>query len=284
MRCHTSVIVSLVVIAGFVTQARAAGTLVATADNRSGTIQAYINHGGDPIQDGYNIVPGENEFLPINFNSTVSDPDGSNTATAMLHSQSSYVGFNSVDHSFTSLSVNSTSSATLHIVNAPDGNSHAQDYVSMGIHVQGLTGAQRVYVRLSGTVAASGGGTASVQFTGPGVSVTFGPGPYNQVLTLRNGDYIFLGQSTIQYSHSGPVSDSGTASFTASLVRTTAGDLNCDGVVNFADINPFVLALQGFNAYHAQFPNCNFLNADINGDGSVNFADINPFVAMLQAS
>ena len=59
------------------------------------------------------------------------------------------------------------------------------------------------------------------------------------------------------------------------------GDLNCDGNVNFADINPFVLALTGQAAYQAAFPGCNWLNADCNGDGQVNFADINPFVACL---
>ena len=59
------------------------------------------------------------------------------------------------------------------------------------------------------------------------------------------------------------------------------GDMNCDGTVNFADINPFVLALSGQAAYQAQFPNCRWLNADCNGDGTVSFADINPFVALL---
>jgi subtilisin family serine protease len=59
------------------------------------------------------------------------------------------------------------------------------------------------------------------------------------------------------------------------------GDLNCDGVVGFKDINPFVLALSDPVAYQAAFPNCNILNGDINGDGQVNFRDINPFVALL---
>ena len=59
------------------------------------------------------------------------------------------------------------------------------------------------------------------------------------------------------------------------------GDMNCDGVVNFNDINPFVLALTGQAAYNVQYPNCNWLNADCNADGSVNFADIDPFVALL---
>jgi hypothetical protein len=59
------------------------------------------------------------------------------------------------------------------------------------------------------------------------------------------------------------------------------GDMNCDGSVNFGDINPYVLAIQGESEYEAQYPGCNWYNADINGDTYVDFADINPFVALL---
>jgi len=59
------------------------------------------------------------------------------------------------------------------------------------------------------------------------------------------------------------------------------GDMNCDQHVNFADIDPFVLALGGEAGYLAQFPDCRWLNADCNGDGAVDFADIDPFVALL---
>jgi hypothetical protein len=59
------------------------------------------------------------------------------------------------------------------------------------------------------------------------------------------------------------------------------GDLNCDGHVSYADINPFVLALSNAANYHATFPDCNILNADINADGVVSYADINPFVTLL---
>ena len=62
------------------------------------------------------------------------------------------------------------------------------------------------------------------------------------------------------------------------------GDLNCDGVVNFGDINPFVLALSSPAGYEAAYPGCNVMLADCNGDGYVNFADINPFVALLAGS
>lgn|GEM_PF-3868735 len=61
----------------------------------------------------------------------------------------------------------------------------------------------------------------------------------------------------------------------------TPGDLNCDGAVNFDDIDPFTLALGNKPGYEAQYPNCNWRLADINGDFRVNFNDVNLFVAAL---
>jgi hypothetical protein len=59
------------------------------------------------------------------------------------------------------------------------------------------------------------------------------------------------------------------------------GDLNCDGVVDFADINPFVLIITDPDAWQAAYPDCPLLNGDLNRNGSVGFEDINPFVALL---
>ncbi len=59
------------------------------------------------------------------------------------------------------------------------------------------------------------------------------------------------------------------------------GDLNGDGVVNFGDINPFVLILTNPATWQTAYPHCPRLNGDINGDGNVDFGDINPFVALL---
>jgi hypothetical protein len=61
----------------------------------------------------------------------------------------------------------------------------------------------------------------------------------------------------------------------------TPGDLNCDGTVDFGDINPFVLALANPAAYATTYPDCDIMLGDVNGDGSVDFGDINPFVALL---
>jgi len=61
----------------------------------------------------------------------------------------------------------------------------------------------------------------------------------------------------------------------------TLGDLDCDGDIDFDDINAFVVALLGEEQYYAQYPDCNRLNADCDGDGDVDFDDINPFVALI---
>lgn len=59
------------------------------------------------------------------------------------------------------------------------------------------------------------------------------------------------------------------------------GDLNCDGTVDFGDINPFVLVLTAPGAWLAAHPGCSYYNGDLNFDGAVDFGDINPFVALL---
>ena len=64
-------------------------------------------------------------------------------------------------------------------------------------------------------------------------------------------------------------------------IPSLTGDMNCDGVVDFDDINPFVQALSDPSGYQAAYPNCWLINGDCNGDGLVNFDDINAFVAIL---
>ncbi|MBU0640494.1 MAG: hypothetical protein KKB50_16650 [Planctomycetes bacterium] len=59
------------------------------------------------------------------------------------------------------------------------------------------------------------------------------------------------------------------------------GDLNCDGVIDTFDINPFILALQGPDYYDPAHADCERLLADINADGAVNGFDIDAFIALL---
>jgi hypothetical protein len=70
----------------------------------------------------------------------------------------------------------------------------------------------------------------------------------------------------------------------ARVIVPPLGDANCDGVADFKDINPFVLALSDPAGYLQRFPYCRVLQCDCNTDGVVDFKDINPFVAILSGS
>lgn len=59
------------------------------------------------------------------------------------------------------------------------------------------------------------------------------------------------------------------------------GDLDCDADVDFYDIDPLILALQGQAAYEAAYPACYWLAGDTDSDGEVDYFDIDPFVALL---
>jgi len=62
--------------------------------------------------------------------------------------------------------------------------------------------------------------------------------------------------------------------------KVVRGDVNCDGRLDFGDINPFVRLLTG--TYPQYFPECDGQTfGDMNADGRVDFADINPFVTAL---
>jgi hypothetical protein len=68
------------------------------------------------------------------------------------------------------------------------------------------------------------------------------------------------------------------------LVEGAAGDLNCDGSVDYSDINPFTQVLSNPAAYGLAYPDCDARRADVNGDGTINYADINSFVALLSGA
>ena len=69
-----------------------------------------------------------------------------------------------------------------------------------------------------------------------------------------------------------------------------AGDVNCDGVVDYGDIDYFVAALSCVGGDPSCWPpggvpvDCPWLNGDCNGDGNVTYADIDPFVARIGAT
>jgi hypothetical protein len=60
------------------------------------------------------------------------------------------------------------------------------------------------------------------------------------------------------------------------------GDLNGDGLVNFADLTPFVKALTDIPGYEAMFPGLDRVaRCDVSGDGLCNFGDLTPFADLL---
>jgi hypothetical protein len=59
------------------------------------------------------------------------------------------------------------------------------------------------------------------------------------------------------------------------------GDMNCDGTVDFDDIDAFVLALVDQAGYEEAYPECDRLLGDYDNDGDITFDDIDPFVADL---
>ncbi len=62
-----------------------------------------------------------------------------------------------------------------------------------------------------------------------------------------------------------------------------AGDLNCDGRLDFDDIEPFVLALVDPAGYAAAYPGCDARNADCDCSGTVDFEDVDAFLVRLMA-
>ncbi len=62
-----------------------------------------------------------------------------------------------------------------------------------------------------------------------------------------------------------------------------AGDCNCDGLTDFFDIDPFIMAVASPDVYATQYPDCDRMSADCNYDGSVDFFDIDPFILILSS-
>jgi len=61
------------------------------------------------------------------------------------------------------------------------------------------------------------------------------------------------------------------------------GDMNCDGVIDTEDVEPFVMALVDPAAYQAAYPACQILRGDMDSNGGVDGADIAGFLEVLLA-
>ncbi len=65
------------------------------------------------------------------------------------------------------------------------------------------------------------------------------------------------------------------------IIVFVPGDTNCDGAIDFFDIDPFLLALFNPATYVQAYPTCDLRSADLSGDDEVDFFDIDPFLACL---
>lgn len=61
----------------------------------------------------------------------------------------------------------------------------------------------------------------------------------------------------------------------------TPADTNCDGAVDFFDIDPFLTGLFTPSVYAGSYPDCDISTCDTNQDSTVDFFDIDPFLNSL---
>jgi hypothetical protein len=110
-----------------------------------------------------------------------------------------------------------------------------------------------------------------------------------QAWVYLNGQFYQLSDDPFP-NLSGAINDRGECAWKAGafpngnvrlMRRLPSGDLNCDGVVDAFDIEPFVSALVAPAAYSARWPDCDRMLADMNDDGVVNAFDIEPFARLL---
>lgn len=93
-----------------------------------------------------------------------------------------------------------------------------------------------------------------------------------------------LASEIVQDSHvETPAMDADYALVVSGIVPAPLadGDMNCDGLVDGADVTAFTLAALDLPAYSTTYPGCNSLHGDFSGDGAIGADDVSGFVAAL---
>jgi len=158
--------------------------------------------------------------------------------------------------------------------------------VNTGPQISGQPASQSVAAgsSVSFTVTATGSGTLSYQWRKGGTDIGGATGStytIDSVTTADAGDY-----DCVVTNGCGSVpSDAATLSVSPAVC---VGDANCDGTINWRDID-YLVAAQNDNvsAWTALFPggpSCTIANVDVNGDEHVNWRDIDPFIALMNTS
>jgi hypothetical protein len=136
------------------------------------------------------------------------------------------------------------------------------------------------YHLLSGSPCVDAGDNGFIEhddFDLDGDGIVFEPLPYD----LDYGWRVEDDPNTPDTGNGGPYGDYVVDMGAYEWSPCPVGDVNCDRVIDFGDINPFVLALTDPAAYQQTYGGCPPRNRDINHDGYFDFGDINPFVALL---
>ncbi len=154
-------------------------------------------------------------------------------------------------------------------VNGDQADNSAADAGAAYVFVRtGVTWSQQAYLKASNT-------GASDQF-GYSVAVSGDTLAVGAVFEDSNA----VGPNGNQGDNS--AADSGAAYvFAGAGPELLQGDANCDGSVDFFDIDPFLLAVFDPATYQASYCGGSLAAADANCDGSVDFFDIDPFLACL---
>lgn len=138
-----------------------------------------------------------------------------------------------------------------------------------GFSFAGQTPAERVAAWDGSAWAALGGGADwSVHALG---SLVGDASTGRPATLIAGGTFFLLGDIPVRR----------IAAWVGCLPEFILGDLNCDGVVDLADISPFALALLDLDLYVQAHPECPLAAADTNGDANIDGADIAGFVSLL---
>jgi hypothetical protein len=172
--------------------------------------------------------------------------------------------------------------ANLRAEDGPEGTGESDDPPYVGCpHVNRQPASATVCPGANVTLSVSASGDAPLSYRwrrdGVAIDPAVNPSAVTPTLSLLNVQNTDSGRYACRVSN-------GCGDETTDAVRLTVtvrSDMNCDGVVNNFDIDPFVLGLTNPAGYVTTYPTCELFNGDVNCDGAVNNFDIDPFVQCL---
>lgn len=135
------------------------------------------------------------------------------------------------------------------------------------------------YDRLAVNGAATLDGKLDIRFVAPYVPI---PGDTYVILTYGSAAGTFP-QIEIECPSNGALTaiSYGATALTLQIVAPVRGDLNCDCLLESSDVSALVMALIDPAGYAAAFSGCDIRHGDLNEDGMINGADVAPFLDLM---